>query len=403
MTSDFIAQDSRAIRNGHAPTPSAERWQIVAYMNAFTIGASGADIMCSEVLKRSPSKNIEVVTSAQGRSLLINLGHSDCRFRITSCRWPPISLICTYIQRTLAAILRAPKLSGPTIVYSSSDFFPDTLPSLWLKTRYRSRRIVWVQRVHHLIPRERRVAHFAQIISLWMIRRYADSVICADRGLINTLINRGFLPGRIHFNVAGVRQPAIGLAPITSPSAAYEAVYVGRLHPSKGIFDLPIIWREVLQAMPKARLAIIGAAPSKTVEAALREAFNKMGVNGSETVDFLGFQNDSAMWSILKNARVLLCPSHEEGFGIIPIEGLAAGLQVVAYDLPAYQTTVAEAMHIAPCFDTGAFAKLITQATTDENLAERKRQIAAKLLPTFSWDSVSKREWEIAMSSTNKT
>lgn len=377
-------------------SPLPDHPQIIAMLNAYTAGASGADVMCCEILARWSRGNRHVITSAQGREFMIARGLDNASYWLSTkektIRW----LIPTYFWRTVMAMFRHPSIETDCIIYASSDFFPDTLPALWYKLRYWRNKPRWVQRVHHLIPPQRKISHLAQRASLWLIQRYADAVICGDPSLLAYLEAHGFRADRLHHNEVGICRERIASAVVTTETPRYDAVYVGRLHPSKGILDLPHIWREVRAHWPNVRLGIIGSASNPHFENALQKEIAACALDHGNGIDLLGYKTEDELWPLVKAARVLLCPSHEEGFGITPIEGLAAGVPVVAYDLPVYHATVADALRLAPKFDYKAFAAQIIAAEIDVAGTDRRRRRAGELLTRYSWDQIAAREWNIA-------
>jgi len=201
--------------------------------------------------------------------------------------------------------------------------------------------------------------------------------------------------------VAGIDWDLISAAAVAPGPARFDAVCVGRLHRSKGIFDLPQIWAEVRKVWPNARLAIIGGTSDADVVNELRAAIAAAGGGFDDSIELLGYLDSLILWPLVKSAKVFLCPSHEEGFGIAPIEGLASGLAVVAYDLPIYHSTVADAMFLAPCFDMQAFAeKIIATGNQIHNQSERMPFIHS-IQTKFSWDMVARREREISIAAFN--
>ena len=44
-------------------------------------------------------------------------------------------------------------------------------------------------------------------------------------------------------------------------SKKYDAVFIGRFHPQKGVLELIDIWKRVVNKKPQAKLAMIGDGP----------------------------------------------------------------------------------------------------------------------------------------------
>ena len=124
------------------------------------------------------------------------------------------------------------------------------------------------------------------------------------------------------------------LEPVVPSEQKYDACFLGRLNNSKGIMELPHIWKKVVKELPNAKLGIIGSGTSEMTEKLKNEIFKcKM----EDNIDMLGFVETLETYAIMKASKVFLFTSHEEGWGIAIAEAMACGLPVVAYNLPVYK------------------------------------------------------------------
>jgi glycosyltransferase involved in cell wall biosynthesis len=90
----------------------------------------------------------------------------------------------------------------------------------------------------------------------------------------------------------------------------------------------------------------------------------------------------------LARARVVLCPAREEGFGMVPLEALAAGRPVVASDLPAHREVCGAAALYAPVDDIDAWCARVREALRDEGQwGARGRDQAAR----WTWSAAAAR------------
>jgi glycosyltransferase involved in cell wall biosynthesis len=72
--------------------------------------------------------------------------------------------------------------------------------------------------------------------------------------------------------------------------------------------------------------------------------------------------DDDAVTRAYHEASVAVCPSRFEGFGLTPIEAVAAGVPVVASDIPPHREHVGRAARLVPLDDDAALAAAIGQA-----------------------------------------
>lgn len=113
----------------------------------------------------------------------------------------------------------------------------------------------------------------------------------------------------------------------------YDACYVGRIEEGKGIKDLVECWKIVCRELPDSKLVIMGN---------LETSFGKKITDLSRkrkleaNIIFKGFVSDEEKIKIMKNSKLFIFPSYEEGWSIAIMESIMAGLVPVMYDLPAY-------------------------------------------------------------------
>ena len=318
--------------------------------------------------------------------------------------WWPVSWFKTLPGRALSyfyLIFFANKVDCDQfdIIYPTSDFFFDLWPAIKIKKRSGGcAKLVGI--VHHLIPLPwRRSGSFlinlclflCQRSSFWLLSRFADLVLVADTGegrKIAAVLEKCGLPkSQIGFFLNGVAYQEIERVLVGSPP--YEACMVGGLRPSKGIFDLPEIWRLVSQTFPQARLLVIGGGTSEN-ELLLWKKLKQAGVDG--LVDLAGVVPQDQLYSKMKSSQVFISPSHEEGWGIVLCEAMACGLPIVCYNLPAFEI-FKEGLTRVNLGDKTSFAmeiiRLLQNSFVRRELAKGARVEAQK----FGWDKAADREW----------
>lgn len=145
------------------------------------------------------------------------------------------------------------------------------------------------------------------------------------------------------------------------PSHAIRLVFVGRCDIPK---DHATLLR-ALVAVPDAHLFMVGDGP---LRAQLEQMAQRLNI--SERVTFLGWRNDIP--SVLKAAHIYVHSTKAEGFGIAVCEAMAAGLPVVASDVPGLADLVAGAGILYPSGDDKALAGHLTALIESP---ERRREM----------------------------
>jgi glycosyltransferase involved in cell wall biosynthesis len=246
--------------------------------------------------RAAPASSVAVISlagSADGTSALVRCGGSRLRFA-----W-----------RSLRAALRRPAV----VVVMHANVLPVAAPFLVAGSRLLGVLVgieAWrpLDRLHARVLRR---ASAIVAISSWTARRFADA------------------------------NPALGAAvdvcrPCTPPLAEPAgippldpgyALIVGRLSAEeryKGHDRLIEIWPRVREAVPGARLVVAGTGDDlPRLETRAREA----GLDGA--VAFLGDVDDRTLAALYRDARLLVLPSPNEGFGLVFLEAMASGCPCV--------------------------------------------------------------------------
>ena len=72
--------------------------------------------------------------------------------------------------------------------------------------------------------------------------------------------------------------------------------------------------------------------------------------------------DDAAVADAYHRARVAVCPSRFEGFGLTPVEAVGSGTSTVASDIPPHREFVGRMAHLFPPDDVGALVEAIGAA-----------------------------------------
>ena len=379
-------------------TSEKTRINLIAFLNSFT-GVSGGDTRFAEIMKRLCEKNavdLTVVTSKMGKSFCEERG-LNAVFKITTQEDKVENkvdfLLLLFLKRILNSLRLNLKIENSAILYSAYQFLPDVLPVYIFKHKANAR---CVQTLYHLLPPPTQrdgpflrnlFAYTEQQISFAFIKRYADLIIVLNSTVKNQLVRLGFSEARIHVIGAGVDVAQINRVKPRA-DAHYDACFLGRLHPSKGIFDLPEIWQLVVSRKKDARLAVIyvGSKKMENVFAAVVDQKN-LGSN----ITMLPISGEDAL-SIVKSSDVFVFPSHEEGWGIAICEAMACGLPVVAYDLPAYKEIYRQGIVKISLKNIRSFSNEVVNLLQNDKERRTLGEKGRLQVKMYDWNIVAARE-----------
>ena len=110
---------------------------------------------------------------------------------------------------------------------------------------------------------------------------------------------------------------------------------VARLVPEKGHSTLLLAFKEVVKRFPSAVLVIVGDGPLRNELVRLTASLRL-----SQKVRFLGFRRNPA--ALMPAFDFFVHPSRQEGFGLVFLEAMAAGLPIVATRVSAIPEVVVD-------------------------------------------------------------
>jgi glycosyltransferase involved in cell wall biosynthesis len=106
----------------------------------------------------------------------------------------------------------------------------------------------------------------------------------------------------------------------------------------------------------------------------------------ADRVTRLGWVDDAARADLLAGASVLAYPSRYEGFGLPPLEAMAAGVPVVATAVGAVPEVVGDAAVLVPPGDPEALAEALRAVLLDAEQADDLRRRGRARVAAFDWD-----------------
>lgn len=172
----------------------------------------------------------------------------------------------------------------------------------------------------------------------------------------------------------------------------YDAAFLGRIVPQKGIDTLLKAWSLVVERRPGSTLALIGGSDPSQIR--LYESLAKeVGVDGS--VVFKGFLSDADVVKALNSSRLFVFPSRKEGFAQAVSQAMACGLCCVISDIPALKETYEEAAVFVPPSDSSALAEQVVSMLSDRARLEECGANSRRFVERFDWGDVVEKELRV--------
>ncbi|HEY6643536.1 glycosyltransferase family 1 protein [Povalibacter sp.] len=212
----------------------------------------------------------------------------------------------------------------------------------------------------------------------------ADHILSISESTASDLVHLFGIPrSKISVTHLGYSEIFSAPAPLgeVSPHARPYILYVGNRWGYKN-FDLALnAYASSLALRASFDLVMFGGPPLGTTE---QQRITGLGLSLTNVVRLSG--SDVELARAYRHARAFVYPSRYEGFGIPPLEAMAAGCPVVASDVSSIPEVVGPAALMFPPDDVDAARSALESACFD-NLA-RDRLVAAgrRRATTFSWD-----------------
>jgi len=158
------------------------------------------------------------------------------------------------------------------------------------------------------------------------------------------------------------------------PQDALVLINVSRLVDGKGQEDLFPVLADVRQHRPDTWLLLVGDGDRRQ---ALERAAGEAGL--LDRVVFAGNREDVAQ--VLVASDIFVFPSYTEGFGMVALEAMGAGLPVVAYDLPPFHEFMEPGVTslLCPIGDVAAFCAAVRSLVEHPERAARLGSAARRL------------------------
>ena len=288
--------------------------------------------------------------------------------------------------------------AGLAIVVSAADSTMEELVresavvhvhGLWLPFHHQAARLARKYRRAHVIsthgmlePEALRFSRWKKRLAWALYQRH--DLACAPLLHATTAVETRSI--RAHgFKQAVVEVPP-GVRVSATPSRGSGprvALFLGRIHPMKGIDRLIDAWAEV---RPQGWRLVLAGPDEGGHWAQVAARIQAAGMAGQ--IEWLGPVFDATKERVLNEAHLLVIPSLSENFGIVVAEGLAHGLPVLTTTGTPWQCLTEErcGWWVEPTV-AGIAAALKSACTLDSNTLQDMGQRGRLLAEThFRWD-----------------
>lgn len=239
-------------------------------------------------------------------------------------------------------------------------------------------------------PQKRRsIARFVATLS------HADCIMVPNQDewdYVNSVLNLGSKCVSIPYGLTKSQFSTFASAAVNHKDrlARKTVVFIGSWGPGKGSKDWPEIIRCLQKNVPEVRFLFLGTS---SYSAASQEAIIKdLNLPNPDCISIIPRFTDDEFPHLLSQATVGAFPSYIEGFPIAVLEQLAAGLPVVAYDIPGSREML---RHLKGDFlfqpgNSQDFSQKLTELLNmDDSVYLRLSQQCIAIAKDFDWQKIT--------------
>jgi glycosyltransferase involved in cell wall biosynthesis len=184
--------------------------------------------------------------------------------------------------------------------------------------------------------------------------------------------------------------PSTAVAPQLHTGGEVRLLYVGRSAPYKNIVGCI----ETVAALRKlgvtATLAIVGEPDPRYPEP--EQAIRRLGLEDSVTIT--GHVDETTLGSLYRDASVFLFLSRYEGFGLPPLEAMAAGVPVVSSDRASMPEILGDAALLVDPDDQTAVVGAVCRIVEQPDLARALRERGLARAASFTTERQARMFWD---------
>lgn len=176
-----------------------------------------------------------------------------------------------------------------------------------------------------------------------------------------------------------------GSSPIAKENGVQNILFVGRLHPVKGVQYLIRAMENVLEEIPDAKLILVGNGEERGNLEALSI---QLGVQKS--VQFVGVVPHEKVHSYMQQADIFVLPSLSEGFPGVILEAMACGLPVIATRVGGIMDIIVEGVngYLIDEMRPDAISEKLLFLSRNKQIKRKISQNNKQIVKKYNWDYV---------------
>lgn len=164
-------------------------------------------------------------------------------------------------------------------------------------------------------------------------------------------------------------------------------LFAGSIFNRRHVPDLVHAFAQLAYRHPEARLEIVGenrTHPHQDLEALVSN------LNLQQQVQIRSYESDDVLNRLYRKARVFAFLSEYEGFGMPPLEALAAGVPAVVTDTPVARELCGDAAVYVASGDLDSIARNLDALLFDSRARRHILDRAPAVLARYSWERAAR-------------
>lgn len=182
---------------------------------------------------------------------------------------------------------------------------------------------------------------------------------------------------------------------VPESSGQVNLLYIGGIERRKGVHDLILAFARVMDEIPDCILRVGGRIRSVRYAREVKEMVRRNRMEAR--VEFLGELSEGELLKAYERTPIFVFPSHEESFGLAPLEAMATGRAVISTESGAIGTVMehGESGLLVGKGDVDGMSQAIYSLVTDAQLRSRLSRNARKAARRYTWERVGQQTADV--------